>query len=106
MPRLNLTEGQIEQIRSMRKDGKLQSEIQDFFLENYKIKLCSSAITYHCKKKHSGLPMPHAKRRRKAVVSSPAAEETGDEFVNHIRAAFAAHKKKFLKDVAAVIEKE
>jgi hypothetical protein len=99
MPKL--TDGHIEQIRNMKNDGKTYQEIREWFWQTYKIKIWDSEIAKICR----GLKKTAKKIKSKVKTRAedkPAA--SGDEFVDHIRAAYAAFKKKFLQETENVIK--
>jgi hypothetical protein len=99
-----LTDAQKEQARSMFKDGKRSKEIIDFFKETYKIRLGSSTLSYilHGRKKDRKLSIKRRIPAHKEKILKPA--ENNDEFVFHVREAFSAFKKRFLREVETTIE--
>lgn len=110
MPKL--TEGHIEQIRSMRKDGKTYQEIRDFFKETYKIKLYDSYIAAIAKGSNTTKQPGEKSGRKRAhklilplaeIESIPKEEPEGEEFVQHIKAAYDIYKKGFFRKVAEAI---
>lgn len=105
-----LTAGHVEQIRKMREDGKKYSEITEFFKSTYGIKLFDSQIAAIMRGKEPKAPKATRGKKKKALKDKPVAaaepaEEAGDEFVSHVRAAFAAFKQRFLKEVESVIDR-
>lgn len=115
-----LTDAFREQIRNMRKDGKMYQEIRDFFKESYKIKLFDCNIAAIMRGETSGkLPGKHKKagankikmhpasikafRKLKSSLVLPIIEESSDEFANHIHAAYDIFRRSFIRKVEEVI---
>jgi len=105
-----LNEGQVEQVRIMRKDGKKYSEIRGFFETTYKIKLFDSEIAAIVKEPAEKKPKKSASVRKVIIRGKRAlrdlTSETSEEFVEHIHAAFNIHKKGFLSRVQNILESE
>ena len=101
------TEAHTEQIRNMHADGKKYREIRDFFHQTYKITLYDSQIAAVMR---GSRPSPaktlKSKGKKKVLRTEPVQEASGDEFVLHVRAAYTAFKKRFLKEVETVISEE
>jgi len=103
-----LRDEQKEQCRSMFKDGKQPKDIIEFFKTNYNIKLGSSTLSYilHGRKKQEKLMKKSSHEKLKIAKIIPIQETPNDEFALHIKTAFVLFKKRFLKEVEAVISEE
>ena len=99
---------QKEQCRSMFKDGKQPKDIIEFFKTSYNIKLGSSTLSYilHGRKKQEKLMKKSSHKKPEITKIALIQETSNDEFALHIKTAFALFKKRFLKEVEAVISEE
>jgi len=101
-----LTEAQREQIKNMRHDGKTYQEIRDFFKTSYDIILYDGYIAAIMKGSNTthqpGVTGKGPKKQKKIAAEidvSAIHVESGEEFVEHIRAAYGIYKKGFMRSV-------
>lgn len=107
-----LTEAQREQIKNMRNDGRTYQEIRDFFKTSYDIILYDAYIAAIVKGSNTthqpGVPGKGINKHKKAAaeIDAPVVHvESGEEFVEHIRAAYGIYKKGFMRSVENAIGK-
>jgi len=106
-----LTEGQVEQIKVMREDGKKQSEIKEFFKDSYGINLTNNNVSYPSiakvpGKRHYTKRELEGQGKPKDVTHIIIPAQQGkpvDEFSLLIRKAFDIHKGDFFKRVEQVV---